>query len=74
MNVNQLQDKNARKEWERQFNITYIEPVLNQLEVSMAKALDLVANDDQQGLHFTLYDLYTHCVHPRSRSSVLLGL
>ncbi len=49
-NVNQLQSKTARKEWEQLFNISYIEPVLNQLEVVMAKALDLVANDNQQGM------------------------
>ncbi|XP_064403130.1 E3 ubiquitin-protein ligase RNF213-like isoform X2 [Halichondria panicea] len=55
---NQLQNKIARKEWERQFNITYVEPVLNQLEVAMAKALDLVANDDQQDQDRLFYLAY----------------
>ncbi len=48
--MNQLHNKKARNEWEQQLNISYIEPVINQLEVFVAKALNLVANDDQQGL------------------------
>ncbi len=49
-NMNQLHSKKARNSWEQQLNLSYIKPVLNQLEVFMAKALDLVTNDDQQGL------------------------
>ncbi len=63
-NVNQLRSKTARKEWEQQFNVSYIEPVLNQLEVLVAKALDLVANDDQQGVVLPMYYCYSLCPPP----------
>ncbi len=54
-NVNQLQSKDARKEWERLFNTCYIEPVLSQLPTCMDTAWDLVANDDQQGMAISDY-------------------
>lgn len=45
-----LKSKQSRFDWERVFNDSYIEPVLKTLEKTMSKAMDLVANDDKQGL------------------------
>ena len=47
--VSSLEAKEARKEWERIFNQHYIQPVLSNLDQNLARAMDLVANDDQQG-------------------------
>ena len=49
-NTKLLNSKPARHEWELLFNDSYIEPVLKTLEKNMSKAMDLVANDDKQGL------------------------
>ncbi len=51
INTNQvLQTKDARKDWERHFNVSYVKPVLDHLDTCVTKALDLVANDKQQGM------------------------
>ena len=47
--VSSLEAKEARKEWERIFNQHYIQPVLSNLDQNLARAMDLIANDDQQG-------------------------
>ena len=52
--VNTLGTKEARQTWERVFNQHYIQPVLTNLDKNLAIAMDLVANDDQQGLFFYL--------------------
>ena len=44
-----LRTKDDRKQWEYLFSNTYIDPILKNLEGSIARALDAVANDDQQG-------------------------
>ena len=49
-NVKHLQSKDARKHWEKLFSVTYVEPVLTSLDAAIAGALDIVANDDQQGV------------------------
>ncbi len=46
-----LQTKDARKDWERRFNVSYVKPVLDHLDARVTKALDLVANDDQQSIY-----------------------
>ena len=48
-NAKTLHSKDARQEWERLFNVSYIERVLENLEKKMRKAMDLVAKDNKQG-------------------------
>ena len=48
-NAKKLHSKDARQEWERLFNISYVEPVLVNLEKKMMNAMDLVAKDNKQG-------------------------
>ena len=47
---NMLESKQSRKEWEKTFNETYIEPVMKSLTINLKKAMDFIANDDQQGM------------------------
>lgn len=47
--VSLLEDKVARKEWEKQFNQHYVHPVLSSLDDNLAIAMDRVASDEQQG-------------------------
>ena len=54
--VNTLGRKEDRKTWERIFNQHYIQPVLTNLDKNLATTMDLVANDDQQGLFYFCHD------------------
>ena len=49
-----LNSKVARGEWERLFNLSYIEPVIEKLDEKMKEAMNLVAEDDKQGICLTL--------------------
>ena len=48
-NVETLHSKVARQKWERLFNVSYIEPVLENLEKKIRKAMGSVAQDNKQG-------------------------
>ena len=48
-NAKTLHSKVTRQEWERLFNVSYIEPVLEDLEKKIKKTMDLVAIDSKQG-------------------------
>ena len=50
--VNSLSTKDARKQWEKEFSDHYIQPVLGKLDVRIHNAVDLIANDDKQGICF----------------------
>lgn len=54
--VNSLNAKNAREHWEKEFNTHYIQPILSDLNAQVTRAMDLVANDDKQGLLATRTD------------------
>lgn len=48
--VNSLNTKNARELWEKEFNALYIHPILGNLDAKLHDAVDLIANDDKQGI------------------------
>lgn len=77
-NVNHLHSKEARKEWEQLFSTSYIEPILSNLEPFVAGALDLVVDDDQQGVILLSYHMHYAILHSilnsRARQIVLPGL
>ena len=75
-NVNHLHSKDARKEWEKLFNASYIEPVLSELEAFIAGALDLVIDDAQQGVILLTTCIMRFCqlYYSRTRQIVLPGL
>lgn len=56
-------DKQARKEWERIFNEHYIHPVLSSLDDNLTIAMDRVANDDNQGIQYSIDYVYFMIVH-----------
>ena len=43
-----LKSKDARKEWETNFNQVYIQPVLSKLNQNVTKAMEIVGTDEQQ--------------------------
>lgn len=47
--ISSLNAKNAREQWEKEFNAHYIQPILNTLDTHLAVSMDLIANDDVQG-------------------------
>lgn len=47
--IKTLSSKQARQEWEYLFNVSYIEPVLKNLDERMTVAMNLVARDYRQG-------------------------
>ncbi len=49
--VNSLNTKDAREEWEKEFNVLYIQPVLADLDNKVNEAMDLITKDDKQGEH-----------------------
>ncbi len=49
--MNSLNTKNAREDWEKEFNVLYIQPVLADLDNKVNEAMDLIAKDDKQGEH-----------------------
>ena len=55
-----LKSKDARKEWETNFNQVYIQPVLSKLNQNVTKAMEIVGSDEQQpqgvsvGVHYLL--------------------
>ena len=55
--MNTLNAKNAREEWEKQFNVLYIQPVLADLNNKVNEAMDLIAKDDEQGKKILFYDM-----------------
>lgn len=74
-NAGQLLSKDARKKWEQHFDRSFIDPVCSQLEASVNKALDLISNDDQQGVVVVLFTetIYT-ILDCRTRPVVLSGI
>ena len=44
-----LDEKKDRDQWERIFNTHYIQPVLKGLDPKINEAMDLIAEDDEQG-------------------------
>ncbi len=46
--MNSLEAKNAREEWEKEFNVLYIQPVLEDLDNKVNQAMDLITKDDKQ--------------------------
>ncbi len=44
--------KEGRREWENAFNAHYIQPVLENLDQVLTDAVDIIANDDKQGMHY----------------------
>ncbi len=61
--VNSLNAKNAREHWEKEFNTHYIQPILGDLNAEVNKAMDLVVNDNPQGLNCRLKE-YITIVYP----------
>lgn len=53
--MNSLTAKTAREQWEKEINIHYIQPVIGDLDTQVNKAMDLVANDDYQGIILRSY-------------------
>ncbi len=49
--MNYLEAKNVREEWEKEFNVLYIQPVLADLDNKVNESMDLIAKDDKQGEH-----------------------
>ncbi len=49
--ANSLSSKEARQQWEREFDVHYIQPVLGNLEQRVSEAIDLISNDDKQGTY-----------------------
>lgn len=47
-----LIDNEGRREWENAFNACYIQPVLENLDQVLMDTLDIIANDDKQGMHY----------------------
>ena len=43
-----LKSKDARKEWETNFNQVYVQPVLSKLNQNVTKAMEIVGSDEQQ--------------------------
>lgn len=56
--MNSLNTKNAREHWEKEFNAHYIQPILGDLDAQINRAMDLIANDDHQGI-----SAYTIIIH-----------
>ena len=66
--VNTLGTKEARLTWERIFNQHYIQPVLTNLDKNLTTAMDLVANDEQQGLFYFHNISHAHIIHFHSHN------
>lgn len=50
-----LNSKSAREQWEREFNMHYIQPILSNLNAHVNEAMTLVADDEHQGIICTMY-------------------